>query len=429
MITFFHIVALSSFFTLLYIYAGYPFLLLILNSILPKKEIIKQSIRPNVTLIVSCYNEESVIEEKIKNTRVLKYPADKLEIIVVSDASTDKTDNIVKRYSDKGIKLIRQEKRLGKTAGLNLAVLQSKGDIIVFSDANAMYEPDAIIRLVENFADKKVGYVVGQANYMNKTDPASRSENTYWRFEIFIKKLESNVHSVVGGDGAIYAIRKELYEPLQETDINDFVNPLQIIAKGYRGIFEPSAICQEETAGEFDKEFKRKTRIVNRSFSGLLRIKSVLNPFRTGLFSIQILSHKVLRWFAGIYTVIFFICSLYLAFSDVIFFQVVVIMEILLMSCAYLGYLSKEKVAFRVVYYAYYFVMVNVAALIGLFQSFRGTVQVTWEPHRSTDNQKSRIFAGKLIIHGAAAALLICLFLVIQKLLNIELLLCWKMVS
>ena len=245
----------------------------------PATGIAKDAIRPSVSLLISCYNEEAIIRQKLENALQLNYPAGKMQIVVISDGSTDRTDDIVAEFQQSGIRLVRQEGRLGKTCGLNLAMTKIDSDIVVFSDANAMYHQDAIVRLVENFNDPSVGYVVGEARYVNtSTSSASTSENTYWQYEIMIKKMESKVHSVVGGDGAIYATRRELYEPLEQTDINDFVNPLQIIAKGYRGVYEPAAICYEDPAGDFAREFKRKTRIVNRSFSAILRIPAVLNP-------------------------------------------------------------------------------------------------------------------------------------------------------
>ena len=134
---------------------------------------------------------------------------------------------------------------------------------------------------------------------------------------MMIKKMESRLHSMVGGDGAIYAIRRELYEELENTDINDFVNPLQIIDKGFRGIYEPQAICHEETSGSFAKEFDRKVRIVNRSFNGLLRVKSVLNPFKTGVYSIEIISHKLLRWFVPYFLIVLVLSTVLLAMQGI----------------------------------------------------------------------------------------------------------------
>lgn len=380
----FEIIAAVSFLLLLYVYAGYPALLCVLWSIAPRKTTRKGAIRPRVSLIVSCYNEADVIREKLENCLSLDYPEGALEVVVVSDASDDGTDGIVERFSCKGVRLVRQDRRLGKTSGLNKAVPLTKGEIIIFSDANAMYERDSIIRLVENFADAGVGYVVGEARYMQAGGNAAvKSEDTYWRYEILLKKMETGLHSIVGADGAIYAIRRELYEELLPTDINDFVNPLQIIARGYRGVYEPQAVCWEEAAGSFGKEFKRKVRIVNRSFTGLLRVKSVMNPFKTGFFSLEIISHKLLRWLAPVFMITFIVSSAALSLYNVRLFHLVNLAVAAFLILGFSGFLlSARSHVPPVFYYPYYFISVNAAALLGIIKSLRGDVQATWSTIR-----------------------------------------------
>jgi len=401
-IIFFEITAFSMLFVLIYIYIGYPVLLFLLKTVLPKKKVDKEEIFPRVSILISCFNEEAVIREKLENTLALDYPKDKLEIIVVSDASTDSTDEIVRRYEKQGVRLIRQDENLGKTSGLNLAIPQTKGEIIIFSDANAMYMPDAIGKLVRNFNDDSIGYVVGEARYrdINRT-AAAKSESAYWRFEILLKKMESHIHSVVGGDGAVYAIRRELYERLLNSDINDFVNPLQIILKGYRGVYEPEAICYEELSGNFGKEFNRKIRIINRSFSGLMRMKAVLNPFKTGLFSLSVISHKLLRWFAPVFFVIFIVSCFALSLFNITIFQWSALAIILFFMFAYIGYLfSSQDNVLSFLYYPYYFVLVSVASLIGLHRSLRGEIQTTWKPARITvEENKENYNSAITVIH------------------------------
>src|SRR5690554_4909926 len=200
-----------------YVYFGYPVILWLLTRGLPEITHRRGEHRPSVALIISCYNEEDVICEKLKNALALGYPKELLQIIVVSDGSDDGTDEAIKEFEDDRILLIRQEGRLGKTMGINLAMEQVKADITVFSDANAMYASDAISKLVRNFADVEVGYAVGAALYTDGNEGASaRNENLYWRYELVIKAMESRLHSVVRGDGAIYAIRTKLREPLQQ---------------------------------------------------------------------------------------------------------------------------------------------------------------------------------------------------------------------
>jgi cellulose synthase/poly-beta-1,6-N-acetylglucosamine synthase-like glycosyltransferase len=402
MIAFFEITALLLLITLFYIYAGYPLLLVVLRCIRDEQKVNKKEIFPNVSMLISCFNEEDVIRKKLENALALDYPKDKLELVVISDASTDRTDDIVREFADQGVRLIRQNENLGKTLGLNLAVPQVKGEVIVFSDANAMYKPDAISKIVRNFNDDKVGYVVGEARYSNiSRTAASKSESAYWKFEIWMKKMESYINSVVGGDGAIYAIRRELYEKLHDTDINDFVNPLQIILKGYRGIYESEAICMEESAGQFVKEFNRKVRIVNRSFSGLMRIRSVLNPFKTGFFSLGVISHKLLRWFAPAILIMIIISCFVLSFFNIAIYQWLSLLLSLFIIFSYVGYLFAEQYKVSIIfYYPYYFVMVSVASLIALQRSLSGKVQTTWTTSRVTAEDKKESYSWtKGIIH------------------------------
>ena len=409
MINLFEMTALLMLLIILYIYIGYPLILILLHFLLPKKRINKKEIFPEVSLLISCFNEEAVINEKLENALALDYPRDKLEIIVISDASTDRTDEIVRGFEDKGVRLIRQDKNLGKTCGLNLAVPIAKGEIVVFSDANPMYMPDAIRKLVRNFNDDKIGYVVGQARYTDSNkSPASKSEAAYWELEIFLKKMESHVHSVVGGDGAIYAIRRELYEEMKPTDINDFVNPLQIILKGYRGVYEAEAICYEESAGQFRKEFNRKVRIINRSFSGLWRIRAVMNPFKTGFFSLEVISHKLLRWFAPVFLIMFTVLVFILSILNIGVFQWGTLFIIIFFIFSYIGYLFSESYnVLACFYYPYYFIVVSIASLIGLSRSFEGEVQRTWNPIRIDDEDiKESYSLEKVLIHVSIIVLL-----------------------
>jgi cellulose synthase/poly-beta-1,6-N-acetylglucosamine synthase-like glycosyltransferase len=339
---------------------------------------------PTVTLVISCYNEAAVIEEKLNNALALDYTTDKLNIIVVSDGSDDGTDEKVKALGNPRIKLIRQEGRLGKTMGINLAMEQIRSQITVFSDANAMYAPDAISRLAENFDDPKVGYAVGAALYTDADSGASaNNENLYWRYELAIKEMESKLHSVVGGDGAIYAIRTELWEPLQPQDINDFVNPLQIIAKGYRGVFDPKARCFEETAGDFGREIARKERIVNRSIRGLMRVRSVMNPKKVGIFAFEVISHKLLRWLIPLFLAVGVLGSVILALAGYGLFQLVTLGSALMLALALKGHLASDKNSLPAwVATPYYFVMVNGYAVRGIVKAMQGQTQVTWNSAR-----------------------------------------------
>lgn len=293
---------LVSLAALVYVYAGYPLILQLLVWIRGARPVRRGSALPRVSLVISAYNEADVIREKIENALALDYPKGLLEIVVVSDASSDGTDEIVQAYAARGVRLLRQEERRGKTAGLNAVVPTLSGGIAVFSDANAMYEADAARKLVRNFEDPEVGCVTGEARYLKgDRSAADVTERAYWNYEIWIKRLETSVGSMVGGDGAIYAIRKALWQPLPDNAINDFLNPLQIVAAGWRGVYEPEAICYEATAAGIRREWRRRVRIVSRSWRAVFQAPGVLNPSRVGFFAFCLLSHKVLRWFSGLF--------------------------------------------------------------------------------------------------------------------------------
>jgi cellulose synthase/poly-beta-1,6-N-acetylglucosamine synthase-like glycosyltransferase len=378
-----------------YVYFGYPAILwLLTRNIQPKPAPVNVGTEdgsiPTVTLVISCYNEAAVIEEKLNNALALDYPTDKLNIIVVSDGSDDGTDEKVKALGNPRIKLIRQEGRLGKTMGINLAMEQIRTQITVFSDANAMYAPDAISRLAENFDDPKVGYAVGAALYTDAGSGASaNNENLYWRYELAIKEMESKLHSVVGGDGAIYAIRTELWEPLQPQDINDFVNPLQIIAKGYRGVFDPKARCFEETAGDFGREVARKERIVNRSIRGLMRVGQVMNPAKSGVFAFEVISHKLLRWLIPLFLLVGVAGSVILAFAGFGLFKFITAGMVLILALTLAGHLSANRNKLPTwIATPYYFVMVNGYAVRGIVKALQGQTQVTWNSARPSQEQR-----------------------------------------
>ncbi len=388
------LLTLIALFVLCYVYLGYPLLLKLLVVIKRTPQIItEQHYTPSVTLIISCFNEEKVITQKIENSLAIDYPRECLQIMIVSDGSFDNTENIVKSYADRGIKLIRQEGRLGKTSAINMAMTTVKSEVVVFSDANAMYAPDAILKLVAPLAENKVGYVVGAALYTDQHESsAADSENKYWQYELSIKQMESQLSSVVGGDGAIYAIKSKLYMPLAATDINDFVNPLQIITQGYRGVFAKDAIAYEQTAGDFAKEAKRKQRIVNRSFTGLMKMKQTLNPFRYGLFSLQLLSHKLLRWLIPVFIIIFASGSVFMSYQQNTVYKVITILGIVFLLLAQIGFVKAKKSNSSIIFYLpYYFVMVNYYALMGIITALAGNVQVIWSPPRAKDKNTHSI--------------------------------------
>ena len=377
------VVAWAAAFIVGYVYVGYPILMGILGWLTPKP-IRQAGIEPTVTLLVSAFNEAHIIGEKLNNALGLDYPRNKLEILVISDASSDDTDQIVRSFSDQGVSLLRMEERGGKTLGLNAAMKVAKGDIVIFSDANIMYRADTIRRLVQNFADASVGCATGDSQYADDPHSAAHAqENSYWGYERFIRSMESLVGSTVGGDGAIFAIRRVLYQPLSAETINDLVVPLQIVMKGYRAVFEPTAIGLEPSAGDFQKEFRRKRRIVNRSWRGVMSVSGILNPFCVGMFAWQVWSHKVLRWLVLPFLLIGFVGCLS-AYELGTIYQIGVWGGIASIIVAALGPFLPSSLGglSKFIQTIFYFYLVNLAAILGVTKALGGRVDRIWAPER-----------------------------------------------
>ena len=373
-------------FAVLLTYCAYPLGLLIVTKarrgrVARSPDMLGEKL-PTVTLVVSAYNEQAVIREKLENALSLDYPAEHLEIMVISDASEDATDEIVSSYADRGVVLCRQEPRRGKSAGLTQFVPQARGEIVMFSDANSIYEPDALRKLVRHFVDPHVGFAVGHQRYVEADCPSSVSESLYWRYETWIKIQESRLGSAVCGDGAIYAIRAELFEPLKADDINDFTLPLKIVARGYRGVFDEAAVCYEETADDFRGEFRRKARIVNRSLRAVTRVPRVLNPFCVGRFAFQLGVHKIVRWFVPFFLLGLLLSTIWLSLSGSIVYAVFLALQVSFYMTALLGLVPGIR-RWQPVYIASYFCAINAAAALGIVQCLFGRTVAVWNPERS----------------------------------------------
>ncbi len=369
--------------SVLYVYVGFPLLLVLFARRRVPAALLSETALPRVTLLVSAYNEQAVIEEKLRNALALDYPRNRLEIIVISDCSDDGTDEIVMRFAAEGVCLVRQPERLGKSAGLNLGVAQASGEILIFSDANSMYRSDAVCNLVRHFSDPSVGYAVGNCAYAEISGAAAsaRSEGLYWKLETWLKQKESDFGSVVGGDGAIYAVRRELFTPLRPTDINDFLNPLQIIIGGYRGVYDRRAICYEEAGDSFEKEFRRKVRIISRSLNAVRRAPQALLPWTQPRHWVALASHKVLRWFVPVYLLLLFIASAFL--WRVPLYREALLLQVSFYALALVGWaIAKRRAAPQVFYLPYYFCLVNLASLLGVIKFLRGSLSPTWQTIR-----------------------------------------------
>lgn len=365
---------------LIYIYIGYPTLLALLRRIRPR--IVKRGTDlPRVTIVTAAFNEEAHIGQTIANKLALDYPAELLEIIVVSDGSVDRTDEIVRSFSDRGVKLIRQEPRQGKTAGLNKALAVAQGDVVVFSDANSLYAPDGLKKLVSAFADPTVGYVTGKMVYVSADGSLVGDGCTaYMRYENLLRELESVVGSVVGVDGGIDAVRRKLFQPMRADQLPDFVLPLSVVRQGYRVVYEDQALLQEHALSATADEFRMRVRVSLRAFWALWDLRSLLSPFRFGLFSWQLWSHKVLRYLAFVPMLAVLIANLLLLNAGWIY-QIALVGQVLIYGLAIVGSLmGGTNKAPKVVVWPNYFVLLNVASGVAFWRFINGQKQVLWKP-------------------------------------------------
>ena len=379
-----------SLFLILYTYLGYPFLLFFFSlkgkaSSAPAEE--RGEIRsgwPAVSIIISAYNEEGVIEEKLKNTLELDYPAGKREIIVASDGSTDRTNQVAALYQDGGVRLLWHKERQGKSALLNQAVPQTNGEIIVFTDANALLDRGTLQNLIRHFQDERVGFVTGRTRY---TTGSSVEDTTgmYNRYERYLKKKESMLGSCVGADGAIFAIRKNLWFPLRPCDLNDLTVPLKVIQQGYRGIMEESAVAREDASPEMEGEIHRQIRITNRTLRALLRNRGLLNPFRNPLFAWQLFSHKLLRLMVPFLMMTLFVSNLImLGIGSGRPYFYFFCLQLAFYCLALIGSLVEEKEGkfSPISRIPYHFMLINWAMFRGWLRCFSRNRDVFWTPDR-----------------------------------------------
>lgn len=370
-------------------YAGYPLLMAFLAKL--KKAVVcpVQEELPAITMIISAYNEEGVIGERLENCLALEYPRDKLKIIVVSDGSTDNTHSIVRQYRQHGIELAVVEGRVGKTEALNQVIPTLDTEIVVFTDANSMLVPDALKHLVRPFSDPKVGVVCGELQYRGERGP----EGAYWRYEKAIKQWESKVSTLTVLNGALYALRRCLHKPMSPKAANDFQHPLQVALQGYRSVYAPQAAATEEAARDEKVEARRRVRIISRGWQGLASNLQVLNPARAGLFSLQFAARKLLRWLGPVFMIAALVSNIFLAW-DCTFYQVTLLAQGLFYLAALLGLaLRKIKPRFLPLHIPYYFCLINWSALKALLFFIAGRDFAVWNPTTNENKQDSHASA------------------------------------
>ena len=363
-----------------YTFLGYGVLITLLARFV-HRPIQCQPITPTVTLIIPAYNEEDVIIEKLANCLALDYPRDLIEIMVVADGSTDRTCEMVSQCTSRGVKLLHQPERRGKIAAMNRAAPFASSEVLVFSDANAMVEPKAIRMLVANLADPRVACVGGEKRIRRAASVQAQGEGAYWRYEAYLKRLDSKINTAIGAIGELFAIRRELYQPMDDDLlIEDFVLTMKLVAQGWRVVYEPGAITWEDASPSLTMEWRRRVRMAAGGFQAIGRLKDMLNPLR-GLAAIQYMSHKVLRWLAPFFMTVAFAANLGLWHLP--FYRLTLATQIIFYASALLGYgLQGAGARWWPVQVPFYFCFANATSLMGFVRYIRKTQPVTWAKSR-----------------------------------------------
>src|SRR5262245_49539050 len=364
------IVFWTSLVLLLWTHVGYP-LAAGLAARLRRRRVHSSAIEPPVSVVVAAHNEEDVIERRVRNLLDLDYPAEQLEILVASDASSDRTDEIVARLAaeDTRVKLV-QCSRAGKVSAQNRGVAASRGEIVAFSDANAVWQRDALRKLVRSFADPAVGYVTGRASY-ERADGTNR-EGAYWRFELWVRAQESRLGSVTAGNGPIYAVRRADWVDLEPWCGHDLGLPYLMVQRGRRAVYDPDAVSVEKPSRDIEDEYRRKVRMMRGAWVHVFR--GMLRRVGPGDFA-ELISHRLLRYASGILHLVLLVSSIALVGEGWVY-RVVLVAQLLWLLLAAAG---KLRVPIPGAGLAYYYFVVTWATIAGLVRYVRFGPPLLWE--------------------------------------------------
>ena len=377
-----------SLLTIFYTFVGYGILLFILvklRRIFKGKRNapqIQQYLLPTCTLVVAAYNEKRFIREKIANTLSLNYPSEKLQLIFVTDGSTDTTPQIIEEYNQ--IILLHQPGRNGKIAAVHRAVEKIKSDVIVFTDANTFLNADALLNICRHYSDPTVGAVAGEKRVWSdrQADASSAGEGFYWKYESALKKWDSELYSVVGAAGELFSIRRNLYKPVgSDTILDDFMISLEIARQGFRIVYEPEAYATETASESVAEELKRKVRIAAGGIQSIVRLKSLLNIFKYKTLSFQYISHRVLRWTVTPFLLIlvFVLNGLLVQGGGVLYLSLFAAQVIFYLLAAAGFVLEKRQLRIKALFVPYYFCIMNYAVIAGLVRYIQNKQSATWE--------------------------------------------------
>ncbi len=377
-----------SLFIVFYSYIGYGIVLWILVSLKKMFQSKKNDYStdyqlPAVALVVAAFNEEDYIREKITNSLELDYPKDLLEIIFVTDGSTDKTAEIISEYE--GLTLLHEPARRGKSAAMNRSISYIKSPIIVFCDANTLLNKECVRELVKHYRDPKVGGVAGEKKILQSgiSTAAATGEGIYWKYESFLKKLDSELYSAVGAAGELFSIRKELFVPAPEgTIIEDFVQSLTVCTKGYVLRYEHNAFAAEAPSASIKDEMKRKVRICAGAFQAMGLLKELFNPLKHPILSFQFISHRVLRWtICPLALIILLITNALIVLSvDENIYRWILASQLLFYIMAITGWvLANKEIRVKLLYIPFYFLFMNYAVILGFRRYLQNKQSVLWE--------------------------------------------------
>lgn len=374
-----------SLFIVCYTYVGYGLLLYILVKV--KARLFKKPpsapYEPEVTLMVAAYNEESFIEEKIRNTLALDYPAEKLQIIFITDGSTDLTADIIARYPR--IRLLHEPGRKGKSAAINRAMTFVQTPVTIFCDANTLLNKEAVRKLATHFGNAQVGAVAGEKKVMSAEESGAEGagEGLYWKYESLLKKWDADLYSVMGAAGELFAVRTELYESIPANCIlDDFIISFRINMKGYTVMYEPGAFASETASASLADEYKRKVRISAGGFQSIMMLTPLLNPFRFPRITFQYVSHRVFRWTLAP------LCLLLVLLANIILvaqgagdlYSWLLVLQVLFYGAALSGYLlARRNIKVKYLYVPFYFVFMNWAVFHGFYRFLGNRQSAIWE--------------------------------------------------
>jgi cellulose synthase/poly-beta-1,6-N-acetylglucosamine synthase-like glycosyltransferase len=367
---------------ILYSYVAYPILLWALAGLLGRRSRADEAHAPSVSVLIPAYNERAIIAAKIENTLALDYPREKLEVIVASE-SDDGTDDVVASYAERGVRLLPSAVRRGKVANLNRAVPESRGEVLLFTDANAMVRPDALRKIVRHFADPRIGSVSGRLVYANPGGGAAgESEGLYWGMEQLLKRASSRLFSLPGANGSLFAVRRSCHRPIAPDRGDDFEIPIRCIVDGHGSILEPEAVSVEEATAGFLHEYRRKVRIINWMLRSALILLGEAVRNRRWLLVFQLLSHKVNRWAVPVWLAGLFAANLFLL-DEGRFFRAAAAAQAGFYAAA-LAFLAVDRLVAPLkglLGVPAYFLVVNAASLVGIVTCLLGR-EVTWHKTR-----------------------------------------------